>query len=251
MSKNDFQDEAEAHLDKEFATLLDRWRAHVQQHEIAKEYLTYKEHSGVMVAIPVRSTLARRMQPPREVFSMGADPVPAEEYHLTVAYLGKAENYSIEDFQDLHQIIKDLAASLPRPRIIVPGSVSRFVGVEEGHKDAIYADATSEDLQGIARLVVARLAQATTPWDVAFQETYTPHITLAYISTGDTFEYEFEGDVFQASHIGLYVAGERSLYPFSEQKERRPVIRIETEENDDWLRRLAPLVIPDVEGEEE
>jgi 2'-5' RNA ligase len=131
------------------------------------------DHSaGVMVALMLPDTVASSLAVP--------DGLPAEELHVTLAYLG-----TVEDAEDPAEFLQTLLATVGgvaedhEPLDGVIGGVGRFTGADEAEGDPFYASIDAPRLDELRVDLIRALRDAgLEPSDA---HGFTPHITLAYV----------------------------------------------------------------------
>lgn len=143
--------------------------------EEEKGYEAYQPSAdpGVFIGVEIPLAVAKQLTVP--------DGNPAEDLHLTLAYIGK-----LSQVQDRLPAIEQVLDSLAPEHDSLRGQVSgtgRFDASESSDgKDVIYAKV---ELQGLAELredLVQRLEAAGVP--VSKNHDFTPHVTLTYIEPG-------------------------------------------------------------------
>ncbi|MCY0917051.1 2'-5' RNA ligase family protein [Streptomyces sp. H27-G5] len=102
--------------------------------------------------------------------------LPASELHVTVAYLGKADDI---DGDALRQVVTELAER--RPFTAQLAGLARFTG---GAKDVLVALVDSPDLEDLRRDTLDALHERGIP--VPREHGYTAHCSLAYIDPDES-----------------------------------------------------------------
>lgn len=131
-------------------------------------------HTGVMVALPVPADVARRLA------ALPGATEPAEQLHVTLAYLGDSSETPLENNKArVLAAVDDWAQRHGRPLRGAVNGVGRFLNVESDGTNAVYV---SPDVPGLAELRQA-LVQAieAAGFDYAQDHGFTPHITVSYV----------------------------------------------------------------------
>jgi 2'-5' RNA ligase len=131
------------------------------------------DHSaGIMVALILPDTVADSLTVP--------DGLPADELHITLAYLG-----TVEDVEAPAEFLQTLLATVGavaddhEPLDGVIGGVGRFTGGDESEGDPFYA---SVDMPGLDELRVDLIrALRDAGLEPSAAHGFTPHVTLAYV----------------------------------------------------------------------
>lgn len=135
-------------------------------------------HTGVMLAFFLPSMVAGELV--RQTGAVTSTPEPAEDLHLTLAYLGKTDTLGDSKFQLLAA-----AERYARYASAIIGSISgigRFDTDEGDGTNALYATFDAPDLSAWRDNLLQELANQSGTLPTA-NHGYTPHITLAYIPT--------------------------------------------------------------------
>ena len=126
---------------------------------------------GIMIALMIPESLANTIAVP--------DGQPADELHITLAYLGSTEE--VDDDSDflvrLLQAVRDVAADSKTLSGMLSGT-GRFVG---DPKDVYYASADVPGLEDLHHELIEALGEAEI--DVDREHGFTPHVTLSYLPT--------------------------------------------------------------------
>lgn len=153
-------------------------------------------HTGAMVAL----------YPPPDVAQQLAQPggEPADELHVTLAYLGPAAN--IEDTDRLRQAVAEFAARTAP----ISGHISGTGKFTAGPAPVTYASVDLPTLAAARERLVFDLSR--TAWlEVSREHGFTPHITLAY----DDRHITAENTAVTFDKVTLSLAGERTEYALS------------------------------------
>lgn len=136
--------------------------------------------TGVMVAfyVPPRSAallsrLARR--------TLGTAAEPAEDLHLTLAYLGKTDAPALDKATVLAALTSFVQAHRPPARLDVAGAKTFDTVQDDGTIPVYAAVAKTPELLDFRAALVAALEGAGVAVSKDFA-TYTPHITLGYVA---------------------------------------------------------------------
>lgn len=158
-----------------------------------------RAHNGIMIALypspDVQAALAL------------AGDEPAEEIHLTLAYLGDAGTYPHTDI--LVSVVQEWA----KQQAPLSGKVQ---GVGVWGKPGEYVLWASPDVQGLAEArvdLMQRLRAAGCDTGHATEHDFTPHLTLAYSDTLPTLP-EVPPLPLQFDAVWLVQAGQRTAYRF-------------------------------------
>lgn len=155
-------------------------------------------HTGVMVALfPSPATAGMLAQPGGE---------PAEDLHVTLAFLGDADQLDQAAVQRLAQTVAGWATTVaPLPAVI--SGTGRFTS---GPEPVIYASVDTPDLPAARERLVEALSGAGL--EPSSEHGFTPHMTLAYedryVVVPDPLPLTFET-------VTLAVAGERMSFPLT------------------------------------
>lgn len=145
---------------------------------MAQEAVISEQHTGVMVAfaLPARAAVLLR----RAAIEAGladADVMPAEDMHVTLAFLGDVAQQT-RDRQALVQTLDGFVAT----QIPIAGTVSgigRFTKVPVGAKQVIYTSFDAPELPAFRQALVEHLD--ANGFAVNREHGFMPHITLAYV----------------------------------------------------------------------
>lgn len=150
-------------------------------------------HNGVMVALyPSPDMAATLAQPGGE---------PAEDLHVTLAYLGDAA--TLEDPERLRQAVAEWAAETAP----IAGTVSGTGQFTAGPEPCTYASVDLPTLPAAREMLINGL------WRTGFQASrehgFTPHMTLAY----DARHVDLPNVSLRFDTVTLKVAGDRTDFP--------------------------------------
>ncbi|MFD8650678.1 2'-5' RNA ligase family protein [Streptomyces mirabilis] len=138
-------------------------------HSVDKHAAAVDNSGGVMVALV----------PPREVAEQLAmkDGQPVDDLHVTLAYLGKASDYTPEQLKLLPQIVSSWALR-QKPVDMRIGGTGKFNNSHKG-QHVLYA---AVDIPGGAQMHsdLARYLQGH-GYELPSEHGWTPHLTLAYV----------------------------------------------------------------------
>lgn len=168
-------------------------------------------HSGVMLAFYLRPEDAQAL-------ALGDGPdgvevVPAQELHVTLAYLGDIDELEIDEAW-LLQIANDIAQN----EVLVTADVcghGRFVGSEEDGTEAVFAIVQSEQLYRFRRWMVGFLSDYDSAPDCHWG--YLPHITLAYAPAGVKVPLAIERRALVFDQLAVSWGDRTILFPLQGQ----------------------------------
>lgn len=156
-------------------------RALVKGQRAVEDATTTKEagHTGVMLAFFLPGLVAQELT--NQTAAAAVTPEPAEDLHLTLAYLGKTTDLADAKYQILAG-----AERYARYASAVMGTISgvgRFQTDEGDGTNALYASFDAPDLGAWRDTLIQILADQSGTLPAA-NHGYTPHITLAYLPLG-------------------------------------------------------------------
>jgi 2'-5' RNA ligase len=148
--------------------------------------------------------------PSKYKFPDSATIEPADDYHVTLVYLGKVADISGKREQ-IAKICEDFANTIEPIKGRV-GGLGRFYGDPDGDTHPLVALYDSPGLSAMRERLVDELKMIEVEVDESHG--FTPHITLAYIpSDSDTPELEWDGGKeFEIRSITLAWADDRMEY---------------------------------------
>lgn len=203
--------------------------------------------TGVMVAFFVPREVAQQIAVPG-----GEKP---EEHHITLAYLGKKDDYTPAQLRSLRKEVANFAADEQIPHPATLTGVKRFPTNAEEGTYPVYAAVDAPKLEQWRERLMKRLEAAGFAPSRQFAD-YVPHITLAYVPDGEPLPAD---DVPHASFpldtVTLAVGGEHfpsrvgsEQFPdYWEHKERGAKGGSEQRVADDPLQRLADALVARLE----
>lgn len=127
-------------------------------------------HSGCMVALVPSPELAAALSIAAGTVE-GIRPEPAEEVHLTLAYLGKAADIDKAKF---HAAVQGIAAAADR----LVGKASGWGTFDNGDEKVLWSSVDVPGLDVLRMMVLEGLTAAGLP--VATNHGFTPHMTAGY-----------------------------------------------------------------------
>jgi len=139
-----------------------------------RQLLEAYKGAGVMIAFFLTPSLQKKVAVP------GGE--PPDELHLTVIYLGSANDVGEEKLLEVSKVCKRYAKRTPPMRAMLSGSGRFSAGKTSGGKDVLYVSVDAPDLPEFRQKLVQALTRAgvTVPKDHG----YTPHVTQAYVDAG-------------------------------------------------------------------
>lgn len=133
-------------------------------------------HTGIMIALFVPADAAQELALSPDSLPAGSEATPANELHVTLAYLGQVTEAETTELE-LLDLVRSLAASLPVVRAEI-GGIGRFVQESDG-KQPIWLQVDSPLLMDAQRRVMEwSVGNGAQP---SREHGFTPHITLAYV----------------------------------------------------------------------
>jgi 2'-5' RNA ligase len=181
-------------------------QAHLAKSFVILPPLTYKSetHTGAMIALFLPADVGRKFG------MMGDDSLLPSEMHITLAYLGKADQLTYEQAEECHSFLS-LISSGCSPLTGTINGCGRFCnGGDEGDPFFIIPDLP--DLPALREAVIAGVRM----FDIApaSDHGFTPHITLAYIPHNSPNPFDqIERTPVIFPTISLVLAGDRFDYP--------------------------------------
>lgn len=133
--------------------------------------------TGVMIAFYLDPADAEVLALGSDQLPEGADPEAAEELHLTLMYLGKANEQTI-DRETFTDMIRLFASRMPPVKGVING-YGRF-GRDDGEgKTALYANLDAVILPEWRHKLTCWVLEGGVKWEPTYG--FTPHITLGYL----------------------------------------------------------------------
>jgi len=140
--------------------------------------LAEAKHTGAMLAFMLDDTTAAAIASAVEAPGIPAsDRLPADELHLTLAYLGDTSELPFEE-SDVMQVLGNFAGSEFNLRAKLSG-IGRFTNVEGPEATVVYASVDAPDLPAFRQALVDTLGDNVI--DHARNHGFTPHISLVYL----------------------------------------------------------------------
>lgn len=163
----------------------------VETRKLAQE----QEHTGAMVAlVPTAQTAAALAVPGGE---------PADQLHVTLAYLGDADALSDEEVQGLLAEVRDWATKTGQ----INGHISGY-GVFDQDPPVTYLSFDAPALPRARQDLVDRLDHAGVPADRAHG--FTPHMTVAY---GAANSPDVASSLLRFHQVEVRLGGRRITFP--------------------------------------
>lgn len=154
-----------------------------------KEAAAVDNSGGVMVALV----------PPREIAEqlVMKDGQPVDDLHVTLAYLGKASDYTPEQLKLLPQIVSSWALR-QKPVSLRIGGTGKFNSSHKG-QHVLYA---AVDIPGGAQMHadLARYLQGH-GYELPSEHGWTPHLTLSYVDRHFRFMPHLDEHRWTAEHV--------------------------------------------------
>jgi HK97 family phage portal protein len=137
-----------------------------------------KAQTGVMVAFFMPPDVRAELVGMQGALPINSAPTPANELHLTMAYLGDSTELGIDDRMALEEAVVNFASTMP-PVVGQLSGLGRFNSVEDTGAQAVYVSFDSYQIQRWREDLLAALAEQglSSPSVHGF----TPHITLGYV----------------------------------------------------------------------
>ena len=179
----------------------------------ARQAIATKEHSGAMLALFLAPHQAAPLRTLAEAVVDSQWLEPAEDYHITLCYLGTAADLGAPMREAYETALRTVAKMTPPLRGKI-GGVGRFTADTEERTHVLYASFDCPGLPAFRQQLLAALqVQGIAPIE---EHGFTPHITLAYIPADmptPTIELPpFDVTVIDAT---LAWAGARTAVPLS------------------------------------
>ena len=128
-----------------------------------------RSHTGIMVALAPPQHVVDALKLPDEHAE------PAHELHVTLAYLGKTDDYSLRQLGDLPEVL-DAWAEGHRPRRMKVQGAGTFLAPAEGEPHVLHALVNSPGLHRVQAHLVDHLKHYG--YNPSEKHGYLPHMTL-------------------------------------------------------------------------
>ena len=157
-----------------------------------KSFAKAGDQNGCMVALDLPEDIAKQLQDAcKKILPPGADPLPLEQMHLTLFYLGEMTKLEFTQSR-LLQACKEFARThAPLGGMI--GGIARFNGGGNVDKTALVALWDCPDLSQFRQELVEHLHAAGIDEviDEGEEHGFIPHITIAYVPADTTLNGDF------------------------------------------------------------
>ena len=194
-----------------------------------------EEHSGAMVAVPAPKSIANALK------KAGVAVAEPDNLHITLLYLGKAEDADEETRKKVGAIVNEVAARHGPISLKVAG-FGHFNAGEDG--TPTYAVISG---RGLSRLQAELEEAVGEVVDLPGEHGWVPHMTLGYVETGEDlpdFPTLDSPPSFEAKKIITAWAGEQKgcklKGPRDVTKALCPIICAQEEEQVIWYRVAVP-----------
>lgn len=137
-----------------------------------KENVNSEFADGIMVALYPDDATAATLTVPGGL--------PVTDLHVTLAYLGKIDEYEPVDLDDLFNLVQRLAADV-KPMTGTVNGVGKFSGTDPEQGDPVYANVDVPGLEDVRGLLAAAINGDG--FEVSATHGFTPHMTLRYDKT--------------------------------------------------------------------
>lgn len=140
------------------------------------------------------------------------DPITAassEPAHMTLAWLGKADDLSTDDIAALLTEVSAYAASIDGP---VTASVTERTTLGDDDADVVMLD--GDGIRGLQSGLAENEVVSEVMGRVEQYDTWTPHVTLGYPATPANQDYD--GETVTFDRIALWVGGEQTEFVLGE-----------------------------------
>ncbi|MGV8972199.1 MAG: zeta toxin family protein [Rhodoglobus sp.] len=134
-----------------------------------KENVNSEFADGIMVALYPDDATAATLTVPGGL--------PVTDLHVTLAYLGKIEEYEPVDLDDLFNLVQGLAADI-KPLTGTVNGVGKFIATDPEQGDPVYANVDVPGLENVRGLITAAIDGDG--FEVSATHGFTPHMTLRY-----------------------------------------------------------------------
>ncbi|MFE0490146.1 2'-5' RNA ligase family protein [Streptomyces griseoaurantiacus] len=174
-----------------------RQAAKKPQEPVQHQAAAVDNSGGVMVAIV----------PPREIAEqlVLAEGQPADDLHITLAYLGQASDYTREQLMLLPQVVSAWAVR-QKPTTVRIGGIGKFNNEDKG-QHVLWA---APDIPGGAQMH-ASLAHFLEGhgYRLPSEHGWTPHMTLAYVDRHFRFMPHLEEHHWDVTEVVTFVRGQQ------------------------------------------
>ena len=171
--------------------------------------LTYKSggHTGAMIALFLPAKVGRHF--------IQSDPgaLPPSELHITLAYLGKADELSRRQVKEAHNLMRLISEHHPPLAGHINGYGRFCNGDDDGDPFFIIPDLAA--LPNLRQIIIDGFGSQDI--NVAKDHGFVPHITLTYLPHAEYNPFEIlEKTPVSFGSISLVLGGDRYDYPLTE-----------------------------------
>lgn len=160
--------------------------------------------SGVMVALPIPLEIAGKL---------GNRSVPADEMHVTLAYLGKVQDVHPDAVKRATEVVKEVALGFRPMKARIGGYGVFKATLSSDGKDVMYASYDCPMLAEFRQQIFNGLREAGVPLK-GLAHGFTPHVTTDYIDAGKVIDPpSIPDDEFEASNVSIYIGDVRVDVP--------------------------------------
>ncbi len=139
-----------------------------------------KAHTGVMVAFYVPPEIRTALAEMQGYLPLNSAPVPANEFHITLAYLGDSTDMTGDERDIINSALEEFAAEQP----FISGELNglgRFNAKTDDDAQPIHVLFNSQTIQDWRKRFLDLLVERGIP--AFWMQGYIPHITLGYVSS--------------------------------------------------------------------
>lgn len=194
-----------------------------------------------MVALMLPQEIGVALQAIVGQLPSGSTPVPIEEMHLTLCYLGDTETLTISP-EAITAVLAQFSAEWG-PMAGVLNGVGLFNVVQEDGALPLYASFDAPRLPAFRQALVDKLTQAGIVF--AGEHGFVPHITVAYVPAGTELPADMPRTSFVFSAVTLAWGDARADYPLhgAKQAERKETRKERRKELVEARRRVRASVV--------
>lgn len=164
-------------------------------------------HTEAMIALYPPPALAEALAVP------GGE--PADELHVTLAYLGEAADLTVGQLDTISKVVQAVTVAA-KPITCRVSGLGRF-NAPEGEPEPWYASVDAPGLTELRTTLVKALR--ANQIDVPNDHGFTPHMTLSYLLPGTPAPYDAVPDnVFLARALYVVLADNPTAYPLGSEE---------------------------------